>query len=165
MIVVSDTSPIRAPAFLGQLAVLEKLFAVVIIPPAVADELCNPARLAPGESPADLSLFPFIEIKMPIGQARVAKFAEELDRGESEAIVLAHELGCPAILMDENAGREVAMREGLVPLGTAGILLRAKGAGFLTEVRPLLDRLVRELGFFVAESLRRNILEQAGEAS
>ncbi|MBC8871479.1 MAG: DUF3368 domain-containing protein [Planctomycetes bacterium] len=163
MIVVSDTSPIRALAFLEQLSVLAELFGTVVIPPAVANELRNPARLAQGESPADLSLFPFIEIRAPIGQARVAELAEELDRGESEAIILAEELGCPAILVDETAGREAAVRKGLVPLGTAGILLRAKRAGLLAEVRPLLDHLIEDLGFFIADSLRRNVLDQAGE--
>ena len=163
MIVVSDTSPIRALAFLQQLAVLDQLFGTVVVPPAVVNELRNPARLATGESPADLSLFPFIEVRTPVNQTRVAELADKLDRGESEAIVLADELDCPAILMDEAAGREVAIREGLVPLGTAGILLRAKRAGFLAEVRPLLDRLTGELGFFLADSLRRHILDQAGE--
>ena len=105
MIVVSDTSPIRALAFLEQLTVLEQLFGTVVIPPAVIDELAHPARLARGESPVDLSRFPFIQVRIPAGQAQVEELAEELDRGESEAIVLAEELHCPAILMDEAAGR------------------------------------------------------------
>jgi uncharacterized protein len=163
MIVVSDTSPIRALAFLDQLTVLEQLFGTVVVPPAVAEELRSPARLAPSESPRDVSRFPFIEIRTPADQGRVAELALHLDRGESEAIVLAEELRCSTILMDEAAGREAAMRCGLVPLGTAGILLRAKRAGFVREVRPLLDRLIGELGFFVGESLHRYILEKAGE--
>lgn len=163
MIVVSDTSPIRALAFLEQLTVLEQLFGTVVVPPAVAEELRSPARLTPGESPPDLSRFQFMEIRAPADHGRVATLAQSLDRGESEAIVLAEELRCSAILMDEAAGREAAKRYGLVPLGTAGILLRAKRAGFVREVRPLLDSLIGELGFFVAEPLRRYILEQARE--
>ena len=46
MIVVSDTSPIRALVFLEHLSVLEKLFGTVVIPPAVGHELAHPARLA-----------------------------------------------------------------------------------------------------------------------
>jgi predicted nucleic acid-binding protein len=34
MIVVSDTSPIRALAFLDQLSVLDRFFGIVVIPPA-----------------------------------------------------------------------------------------------------------------------------------
>ncbi len=87
----------------------------------------------------------------------VDELAEVLDRGESEAIVLAEELRCSAILMDEAAGRRIALRRGLVPLGTAGMLLRAKKAGYLREVRPLLDRLNDDLGFFIAETLHRQV--------
>ena len=65
--------------------------------------------------------------------------------------------------MDEAASRRIALRRGLVPLGTAGMLLRAKKAGFLREVRPLLDRLNDDLGFFIAETLHRQVLDQAGE--
>jgi uncharacterized protein len=163
MIVVSDTSPIRALAFLEHLEVLQKLFGTVVIPPAVVEELAHPARVAQGESPVDLSRFPFIETRMLAGRTRVEALAEQLDRGESEAIVLAEELYCPAILMDEAAGREVAIRRGLVPLGTAGILLRAKRAGYLGQIHPLRDRLSDDLGFFLADSLREQILNQAGE--
>lgn len=163
MIVVSDTSPIRALAFLQQLAILKKLFGRVLVPPVVADELRSPARLAPGESPPDLTHFPFIQVRAPADTGRVTVLAKELDRGESEAIVLADELRCPAILMDEAAGHEVAIRHGLVPLGTAGIFLRAKRAGLLVEIRPLLDHLIGDLGFFIAAPLRRDILEQAAE--
>jgi predicted nucleic acid-binding protein len=48
----------------------------------------------------------------------VDQLAEVLDRGESEAIVLAEELRCSAILMDEAARRGVALRRSLVLLGT-----------------------------------------------
>ena len=65
--------------------------------------------------------------------------------------------------MDEAAGRKMAIRQGLIPLGTAGLLLRAKQAGFLRDIRPLLDRLSDDLGFFLADSLRHYILDQAGE--
>ena len=75
MIVVSDTSPIRALAFLEQLSVLEQLFGTVVVPPAVVDELAHPARLAPDESPVELSRFGFIEVRLPLGQARVEALA------------------------------------------------------------------------------------------
>ena len=56
----------------------------------MAHELRSPSRLARGESPPDLSLYPFIEVRSPVGQARVAELVEEFDRGESEAIVFPH---------------------------------------------------------------------------
>jgi predicted nucleic acid-binding protein len=121
MIVVSDTSPIRALAFLEHLEVLQRLFGTVVIPPAVVEELAHPARVAQGESPVDLSRFPFIETRVLAGRTRVEALAEQ------------------------------------------GILLRAKNAGYLGQIRPLLDRLSDDLGFFLADSLREQILNQAGE--
>jgi predicted nucleic acid-binding protein len=56
MIVVSDTSPIRALGFLQQPAILEQLFGMVVVPPAVASELRSPARPALGESPPDFRI-------------------------------------------------------------------------------------------------------------
>ena len=42
-VIVSDTSPIRALHHLGQVEWLDVLFGEVFVPPAVADELANPA--------------------------------------------------------------------------------------------------------------------------
>src|SRR5262245_50561356 len=99
-IVVSDTSPIRAFHFLNQIPLLQRLFGNVIIPPAVANELIHPASQF---VPLDLSLMPFVEIRAPQDQQRVAQFATSLDVGEAEAITLAVELGV-LLLIDEIDG-------------------------------------------------------------
>ena len=60
MIVVSDTSPIRALAAIGALTWLQELFGEVIVPPAVADELLH----APGSlTSVDVSDFPWMVIR------------------------------------------------------------------------------------------------------
>jgi|SRR2546428_9084052 len=103
-IVVSDTSPIRAFHFLRQISLLQRLFGAVIIPPAVANELIHPAH--PFE-PLDLSVIPFVEVRAPHDQQRVAHYANSLDIGEAEAITLAAELGA-LLLIDEIDGRAAA---------------------------------------------------------
>jgi predicted nucleic acid-binding protein len=85
-----------------------------------------------------------------------------LDR-EAEAIILAEELDAEAILIDETAGRAVALQRGLRPIGVLGTLPRAKERGHVREVAPLLDRLQRELGFFLSRKLLDDTLRQAGE--
>jgi predicted nucleic acid-binding protein len=81
-IVVSDTSPIRAIHFLKQTDILKVLFATVIIPPPVANELAHPHRTF---DPLDPSALKFIEVRAPDDQQRVEQYAAALDLGEAEA--------------------------------------------------------------------------------
>lgn len=76
---------------------------------------------------------------------------------------MAEELHAEAILIDETAGRAIAIQRGLRPVGVLGILLRAKRRGLVHEVWPLLDRLQVELGFFLSPNLVEDTLRQAGE--
>jgi predicted nucleic acid-binding protein len=52
---------------------------------------------------------------------------------------------------------------GLSVTGTIGLLLRAKNAGICPKVKPLLDRLRRELNFFISENLYDATLRMAAE--
>jgi uncharacterized protein len=159
-IVVSDTSPIRALSHLSRLDLLASLFQEVVVPAAVALELEQPrARFAP----VILQGLPFVQIRSTMDRAGVVKLLELLGPGEAEAIVLAQELHAEAILIDETAGRTVALQRGLRPIGVLGTLLRAKERGLVSELSPLLDRLQTELGFFLSRKLRDDALRQAGE--
>jgi hypothetical protein len=44
-----------------------------------------------------------------------------------------------------------------------GILVEAKSKGLIAEVKPLLDALVNEAGFWVAEPLRNSVLQLVNE--
>jgi uncharacterized protein len=160
VIVVSDTSPIRALAHLGQLDLLGSLFGEVLVPPAVADELKVPRRLLPA---IDIATVPAARVIAPKDVARVAELADALGPGESEAIVLALEVGADNILMDEWSGRQTAEKLGLQPLGVLGMLVRAKNAGLLSSIEPLVTRLQTEIDFFVSDEIKRKILLDAGE--
>ncbi len=160
IVVVSDTSPLRALHHLGLSSVLGRLFDRVVIPPAVRNELTSPTRRLPG---VDLSELEFVEVRAPQDTARVRRFLESLDPGESEALSLALELPADAILIDELAGRKAAAQNGIRTLGTLGILLDTKSRGLVQEVRPLVERLEDELGFFISDALRQRILDLAGE--
>lgn len=160
-VVVSDTSPIRALGHLNCLEWLNELFFEVVIPPAVEHELRSPPAGLPS---IDFSRWTFITKRAPREQQRVEDLSAILDRGESEAIVLAEELQSTAILMDELAGREIATRRGLTVVGTLGVLVRAKQQGLCDQIWPLLDRLQDEIHFFIAPALKTQILKQAGES-
>jgi uncharacterized protein len=160
-LVVSDTSPIRALAHLRQVELLQILFGDIHVPPAVASELRNPPI---GSPTVDIGTFGFLLVSAPRDQRRVEELLRTLDLGESEALVLAQELACPAVLMDEAAGRATARCLGLLPIGTLGILVQAKQRGIVVSVMPLLDRLQTEIDFFVSSALRTEVLRLAGES-
>jgi uncharacterized protein len=159
-IVVSDTSPLRALAHLSLLVLLQELFDEVFVPPAVDVELRNPPKSLPCVDVRDLA---YVRIQSPRDRIKVAEFLQVLDPGESEALALALEVGVSAVLIDEVAGRTMAKRLGLLPVGVLGLLVRAKQRGLLPEVRPLLDRLKMDLGFFISDPLRAEVLRLARE--
>jgi predicted nucleic acid-binding protein len=65
--------------------------------------------------------------------------------------------------MDERAGRAAAAELGLLCIGILGILIQAKKLGLLPEVRPLLDQLESQAGFWIAPTLRSRVLELVSE--
>jgi len=158
IVVVSDTSPVRALHFLGLLSILKELYGHILIPPAVERELNTSSVL----EAIDLSHFDFIEVRAPKQPVRIEQFMQSLHLGESEAMALALEVRATAVLIDEAAGRRAAARLGIRALGTLGILLEA-AKGHIEEIRPLLDKLVDELGFFVSRELKQTVLKLAGE--
>jgi uncharacterized protein len=152
--VVSDTSPIRALSHLHRLD-LPALFENVLVPPAVAHELENPKTRLP---PLGKIYLPYVEIRAPQDQKRVEFFCHTLDRGESEAITLALEIGAAAILIDEKAARQEAQKVGLLPVGVLGILIQAKQQGLIDFLRPMMDKLETEIQFFISKELRGKVL-------
>src|SRR5262249_23248954 len=152
-----DTSPIRALAHLSLLTLLQELFDEVLVPPAVDVELRNPPEGLPR---VDVRDFEFVTIETPRDRNKVQDLLKVLDPGESEALVVALEIGVSAILIDETAGRAMAKKLGLLPIGVLGILVRAKQRGLIPGVRSLLDRLRGELGFFISDQLHAEILRQ-----
>ena len=87
----------------------------------------------------------------------------ERDKGESEALVLAIELGVSIILMDETRGRAMARRLGLSAVGVIGIFIKAKRANMIGEIKPLLLRLRSENNFYISDALMRDALTSVGE--
>lgn len=154
MIVVSDTSCVTNLLAIGRASLLRELFGEVIIPSAVARDL----------RAAHTALPDFIREQSAKNASRAQALADNpLDEGEAEAIVLAEELHADYLLMDEAAGRAMAIRCGLRVIGLLGLLLRAKDRGMIPAVAPLLNTLERAAGFWMTADLKRRVLDQAGE--
>ena len=160
MIVVSDTSPVRALHHIDLLSRLHHVFHAVMIPTAVAEELLRPSRRFPI---IDVAHIPFFQVCAPNYSAVVNWSGNELDPGEREAIQLAVDNKVATILIDEKHGRRQATALGLTPIGTLGVLIEMKQRGIVAEISSLVNRLQSELGFYVSPELRQRVLERAGE--
>lgn len=159
-LVVSDTSPLRALAHLRKLELLRQLFGRVLVPPAVVAEL---DRTPAGLTPVDVGSHAFIEVRSPVAGEQLDELLDRLDPGEAQALTLALQVRADAVLIDESAGRAMARKLGLLPIGVLGILLRSKQRSLIPAVKPLLDCLEREIDFRIAGPLRAEILRRAGE--
>lgn len=161
MIVVSDTSPINNLAAINQLEILHQLYGTVIIPEAVYNELTEPDFPVAGAT--EVQTFGWIEVRPVNNRAVVNALESELDIGEAEAIALALEISAEQLIIDERLGRVVADRFSLNYTGILGILIEAKTKGLIPKVKPLLDALRNQAGFWIAEPLYNRVLQLAGE--
>ena len=119
MIVVSDTSPLTALLTVGELEILLKLFAEVVIPEAVRDELLR----------SHLHLPTWLRVESVKDRGRTSRYSQTVDAGEAEAIELAKELHADRLLIDERKGRRLAIQEGIAVIGLLGVL-----RGLLNEI-------------------------------
>ncbi len=163
MIVVSNTSPLTNLAAIGQFDLLNKLYAELHIAEGVWDELNFGGQRWPGRD--EVAAADWIERYAVQNQSLIMALQRDLDRGEAESIALALELEADLILLDEQEGRRHAKRMGLHVVGVVGILLEAKVAGLVEEVRPQLDTLRQSAGFYLSESLYQHALNLARESS
>ncbi len=104
----------------------------------------------------------WIKIMNVQDEPAVQELLGEMDLGEAETIVLAHELDADWVLMDEKKGRRKLNQLNLKKIGTVGILLKAKQAGLLSVVEPEVRRL-RQQGFSLSQTVVDAVLQQAGE--
>ncbi|MBW4695524.1 MAG: DUF3368 domain-containing protein [Lyngbya sp. HA4199-MV5] len=161
MIIVSDTSPINNLAAINYLHLLNQLYGTVFIPEAVYRELIDPNFIVAGAT--EVQTFDWIQTRSISDRTLVKALSNELDIGEAEAIALAIEMKADQVLIDERRGRLVASRLNLSYTGILGILVEAKNKGLIAEVKPLLDALINEAGFWVAEPLYNSVLQLVNE--
>lgn len=155
--VVSNTGPLIALAQIGQFNLLQALFEQVVIPPAVRAEIQDDV------SRAALTAAEWLVVSPPADLLAVQLLLEELDAGESEALILAKEKSAKLLLIDERAAARKARTLGLSVIGTLGILLLGQKAGYLTTLKPHLEHL-QQTGFRMSTSLYTQVLLAAGES-
>jgi predicted nucleic acid-binding protein len=153
MLVVADTSPINYLVLADQIEILPRLYGRILVPPAVVEELKHPAAPKPVRDWVD-DLPGWVEVQRPQNALNLA----QLDLGESEAIALATEMRAALLLIDDQAGRQEAVRRGLRIAGTLAVLDEADRAGLL-DFKLVLARIL-QIGFRVSKAVLAEINER-----
>jgi predicted nucleic acid-binding protein len=159
-LVVSNAGPLITLAKIQRSQLLKGLFGQIVIPRAVFDEVVLRGAGEPGAEETRNARW--IEISLAVDVLSVSVLRESLGAGESEAIVLAQELGADLLLLDDALARRKAERLGLKAIGTLGVLLLAKEAGLLDAVKPALIELQRT-DFRASLRVYEEVLARAGE--
>ncbi len=142
MIVVSDTSPISNLLQIGEINLLCQIFRKIVVPTEVFAEICQI------ESHREFLIKQdWIEIATLTDTKLKNILLTDLDSGEAEAIALTIELKADYLLIDEAKGRQIAESYGIKVTGIIGVLIKAKEACFIAEVKPYLQKLVNDAGF------------------
>jgi uncharacterized protein len=161
MIVVSNTSPLTNLAAIQQFELLQRLYQEIHIPQAVWNELNAQQRPWPGCR--EVANADWIYHHRVTNVQLVKALTRDLDLGEAESIGLALELKADMILLDETDGRRVAQRWGLKTVGVLGILTEAKTKQLIDEMKPLLQSLRYQIGFYLSPRLYQEVLQSVGE--
>lgn len=162
MTVVSDTSPIVNLAAIGYLHLLRELFGALTIPEAVYQEIAFEGAGRPGAEEVEAANW---ITARPVQSPRLARaFEADVHAGEAEALALALELNADWILLDERTARRLAASLGLRHTGLLGVLAKAKERSLIPAVKPLMDALRRDAGFWISQALYDHVLQRTQES-
>ncbi len=153
MIVVADTSPLNYLVLLGHIEILAKIYAEVLIPQTVLDELQD------SEAPAEVRAWastPPVWLQISTLIFRRDPLMDRLDCGEQDAILLAELLKAERLIIDDLEGRREAAKRGLPVIGTLGILAEAGRRNLLDLPRALTA--LQATNFHVAPDLLELLL-------
>jgi len=165
-LVVSDSSTLVHLAVVGRLGLLKVFFEHVTVPLAVWREVVEQGGGRAGALEVEQAhRAGWIKIAAPVDTALLQFLRRDLDDGEAEVIALAVEREATLVLLDEADAREAADLYDLPKTGVSGLLIRAKRERHIELLRPELDRLLHEGGFWIEASLYNRALDAVGGMS
>ncbi len=156
----ADASFLIGLALIKQWRLIPKMVEQLFVAPAVWEEVIISGQGKPGTR--EMQDSGVIERHPIQNQKGVEMLKVFLGPGEAETLILAQELTCSIVFLDDLKARKAAQKTGLRTMGVAGFLLTAKKRGLVQEIRPLLKKLL-ERGFRVSPTLMETILREAGE--
>lgn len=156
-IIVADTGPLIALARLNLLSCLPMLFRRIWITETVRAECsARPEKMECGAIKAAID-----NGILEVCPSFPERTAWNIGTGESSAITAALELDA-GVLIDDRAGRKVALRMGLPVIGVMGVLVLAKRLGHIPAIHPLTTALV-DSGYYLSQRVVEDALRLADE--
>ncbi|MFI5161058.1 MAG: DUF3368 domain-containing protein [Sphingobacteriales bacterium] len=134
---------------ISYLELLPQLFDIIITTPEIADEFGKATPM-------------WLKVIAVTDHNRQHEFAKIVDPGEASAIALAHEVESDYLVTDDLQARKLAVKLGLIVIGTLGILLKAKQKGLVILLKPVLEQ-IGQTDFRITAKLIETVLRDAGE--
>lgn len=159
---IINASPLILLGKIKRLKILEALAPSFVIPAAVFSEILA----GPDHDPAkawikSLRISSHVVTDAPVPNEFLAW---DLGAGETAVLALAATCSSPICVLDDLAARNCAEVFQIPVMGTLGVLLRAKAAGVIPELRPEINHLL-SAGSLLAPSLIQRALMLAKENS
>lgn len=159
--VLSDASPLIGLARVEGLPWLHRLFGTVWMPAEVRSEVLAGKGFAEEQAILQAEAAGWLRC---YGPSPVAPDLPDLDEGEAACIRIALSRKTPALLlMDERAGRVLAVEHGLRVAGTAAVIGMAKSRGLVGSARKVFERL-HASDFRISVAVIEAVLRRVGES-
>ncbi len=140
--------------------ILFDLYHEVIIPKAVYQEVVTEGAGRPGSRIIkNLCDNNQIQIKEVKNLNLVIALKKDLDKGESEVIALALEIGHDLILLEESDAREMASFYQIKYTGFIGVLLKAYHSGIIDDFKHEIDKAINA-GFYLNVKLYNRLIRE-----
>ena len=152
--VIVNSTPLIILSKIGELEILKNLYEEIIIPRAVFDEVTIKS-----DAIKNLSWIKILEVQ---DKSNRKIYQAKLHDGEVEVMMLAKEISADLLIIDDNAAKKFAKFLGFTVTGTLGILLKAKSEKIISEVRPILEKMLAEK-FYISDEIINLVLKTAKE--
>lgn len=157
--VICNTGPLIALATINQLHILQALFPTITVSQIVHEEILAGGSTAKGG--ANYTTTNWITVTDSSDYDPLLRTL--LDAGEASVITLAREESADLLLIDELKGRKIARTVyGLNVIGTVGILVQAKQASIIANIKPLINEM-RNNGYWIHHRIVNQAMQAAKE--
>lgn len=148
-VVIADTSCFILLDRINEMHILRQMFTSIVTSEVIANEYGK-------------NLPSWVEIKAVLNKEYEILLQLEVDNGEASAIALSIEDGNALLILDDLKARKLAAKLQLTFTGTLGVILKAKQAGYIQAIRPIIEK-IQQTNFRFSEKYYKEILLLAGE--